>query len=131
MKEISELTVLLRARSEMPAGLRLKNDEFEDGWNFVRTGSALQLEKKIKNRGWHFIRVSDGLLRSGIGGTPQEAIACGLKLALHHVSVFFNTVEIDRIGLTQYPWFFLARVSIHPCRIQLSSHPASEICEQC
>jgi hypothetical protein len=83
--------------------LRLKNDEFEDGWNFVRTGSALQLEKKIKNRGWHFIRVTDGLLRSGIGGTPQEAIACGLKLALHHVSVFFNTVEIDRIGLTQWP----------------------------
>ncbi len=34
------------------------------------------------------------------------------------MSEHFNAVEVDHIELTQYPWFFLARVSVNPYRIQ-------------
>ncbi|MGD0522273.1 MAG: hypothetical protein ABSA48_13525 [Terracidiphilus sp.] len=118
MRTIAELNVLLRERIELPAGLKLATDEFHEGWNFMRTGDAQRLKEKIQTRGWNFIRIADESLRSGVGDTSQEAIASGLKLALRHVSTHFNAVEVEHIELTQYPWFFLARVSVYPYRIQ-------------
>ena len=118
MHNIAELKMLLRARVELPVGLKLATDEFGEGWNFVRRENARRLEKKIQTRGWNFIKIADGLLRSGVGERSQEAIASALKLALRQVSEHFNAVEVEHIELTQYPWFFLARVSVYPYRIQ-------------
>jgi hypothetical protein len=118
MHNIAELNMLLRVRVELPVGFKLATDEFREGWSFVRTGDARRLEKKIQARGWNFIKIADGLLRSGVGETSQEAIASALKLALRRVSEHFNAVEVEHIELTQYPWFFLARVRVYPYRIQ-------------
>jgi hypothetical protein len=118
MHNIAELKMLLRARIELPEGLKLATDEFGEGWNFVRRENARRLEKKIQTRGWNFIKIADGLLRSGVGERSQEAIASALKLALRQVSEHFNAVEVEQIELTQYPWFFLARVRVYPYRIQ-------------
>jgi hypothetical protein len=118
MRNIAELNMLLRAQVELPAGLGLATDEFREGWNFVRTGDALRLKKKIQARGWNFIKIGDGSLRSGVGETSQEAIAGALKLALRRVSEHFNAVEVAHIELTRYPWFVLARVKVNPYRIQ-------------
>jgi hypothetical protein len=122
MRKIAEPNVLLHARAELPAGLKLATNEFRDGWNFV-TGGAGRLEKKIKTRGWNFIRIAEGALRSGVGETSQEAIANALKLALRRISEHTNAVKVERIELTQYPWFFLARVQIYPYRIQETAVP--------
>jgi hypothetical protein len=62
-----------------------------------------------------------GFLRSGVGDTAQEAIASALKLALREIDQPLNAVEIRHIELTNYPWFTLARVGIHPYRIQQSA----------
>jgi hypothetical protein len=59
-------------------------------------------------------------LKHGVGDTSQEAIAGALKLALRHMSAHFNAVEVEHIALTHYPWFYLAKVTIHPFRIQES-----------
>jgi hypothetical protein len=118
MRTIAELNVLLRERAELPGGLKLATDEFHEGWKIVRAGNAELLKEKIQTRGWNFIRVADGSLRSGVGDTSQEAIAGALKLALRHVSEHFNAAEVERIEHTQYPWFFLARVRVYPYRIQ-------------
>ena len=118
MRTIAELNVLLRARAELPVGLKVATEEFREGWNFMRSGGAQRLEKKIRTRGWNFIKISDGSLRSGVGDTSQEAIASALKLALRRVSTHFNAVEVEHIELTKYPWFFLARVRVYPYRIQ-------------
>ena len=118
MRTIAELNVLLRERIELPASLKLATDEFHEGWKFVRRGDAQRLKKKIQARGWNFIKIADGSLRSGVGETSQEAIASALKLALRRVSTHFNAVEVEHIELTQYPWFFLARVRVFPYRIQ-------------
>lgn len=118
MRDIAESNMLLRVQVDLPDGIKLSTEGFREGWNFVRSVDARWLEKKIQARGWNFIKLGDGSLRSGVGDTSQEAIASALKLALRRVSEHFNAVEVDHIELTQYPWFFLARVSVNPYRIQ-------------
>ena len=118
MCTIVESNVMLRAQSELPAGFKMATDEFREGWNRIRAGGKQRLEKKVQTKGWNFIRIADGALRSGVGETSQEAIASALKLALRRVGALSNAVEVERIELTQYPWFFLARVSVSPYRIQ-------------
>jgi hypothetical protein len=114
MRTISQSTLLIRADIELPDGLRLATDEFREGWNFARAVNAQRLEEKIRTRGWNFVRIPDESLRSGVGDTSEEAIAGALKLALRRISVQFNAAEVAQIELTEYPWFFLARVRVYP-----------------
>jgi len=118
MCTIAESNVLLRAQAELPAGFKVATEEFRDGWNRMRSGGARRLERKVLTRGWNLIKISDGALRSGVGDTSQKAIASALKLALRRADARSNAVEVEQIELTQYPWFFLARVHVHPYRIQ-------------
>jgi hypothetical protein len=118
MRRIAELNVLLRKPIELPAGLKLATEEFQEDWNFVRAGDALSLGKKIQKQRWNFIKDADGSMRCGVGDTSQTAIAGALKLTLRHVDARFNAVEVEKIQITQYPWFFLARVLVYPYRIQ-------------
>jgi hypothetical protein len=123
MRTISESTLLFRSNIELPGGLGLATDEFREGWNFARAVNAQRLEKKIRARGWNFVRIPDESLRSGVGDSSQEAIAGALKLALRRVSAHFNAAEVDNIELTEYPWFFLARVRVYPYSIQRAELP--------
>jgi hypothetical protein len=121
MRNIAELNMLLRVPVELPDGLKVATEGFREGWDFVRSVDAHHLIKRIQTRGWNFVRITDAPLRSGVGDTSQEAIANALKLTLRHVSAHINAAEVEHIELTQYPWFFLARVRISPCRIQRSA----------
>ena len=118
MCTIYESNVLLRAQAELPAGFKVATEEFREGWNLMRSGGKRRLEKKVHTRGWNFIKFPEVTLRSGVGDTSQKAIASALKLALRRVGRHSNAVEVERIELVQYPWFFLARVYVFPYRIQ-------------
>jgi hypothetical protein len=118
MRTIAEQNLLLRARIELPEGLKLATDEFREGWEFARIVNSYRLEKQIAAHGWNFIKVDNGQLRSGVGDTSQEAIANALNLALRRIGQNFNAAEVEHVELTQYPWFFLARVTVSPRRIQ-------------
>jgi hypothetical protein len=118
MCTISESNVILRAQTELPIGFKVPTEEFRDGWNRMRSGGLRSLVRKVQTRGWNFIRIADGSLRSGVGDTSQKAIASALRLALRRIDPHSNAVEVERIELTQYPWFFLAWVRVHPYRIQ-------------
>ncbi len=118
--KITELSVLLRTGVELPPSLILASGEFMDGWNIVRPGGAKRLEKTIRKCGWHFIRIADESLRSGVGESSEQAIACALQLAVRSFSEYFNAVEVRHIQLTKYPWFVLGRVGVYPYRIQQS-----------
>ena len=124
MRNIAGLNMLLRARVELPAGLRLATDEFREGWNFV-TGDAGRLEKRIRLRGWNLIKSADRSLRSGVGETSQEAVGNALVHGLRRVREHFNVVEVDGIESTEYPWFFLARITLCPYRFQKDAVPAA------
>ncbi len=118
MRNIAEMNMLMRAKAELPGGLRLASEEFDEGWNLLRSISAERMKKKIRTRGWNFIGNTDASLRSGVGDTSQAAIASALKLALRRISDDFNAVQVEHIELTEYPWFVLARVSVLPYCIQ-------------
>jgi hypothetical protein len=115
---IDESNVLLRVRAELPTGFKVATETFREGWCRMRTGGIVRLKRKVQARGWNFLKISDGALRSGVGDTSQEAIANALSQALEMVDAKFNAVEVERVELTQYPWFFLARVRVYPYRIQ-------------
>ena len=119
MCNIAEASVLLRAQVEMPSGCKVSTEEFAGGWNRMRTGGVARLEKKVQTRGWNFVKIAHGAMRSGVGDTSRAAIASALMQALRRVDSQSNAVEVDRVELTQYPWFFLARVRVFPYRIQL------------
>ncbi len=91
-----------------------------DGWNIAQTGGASLLERRIRRRGWHFIRIAEESRQSGVGDSSQEAVACALKLAVRGFSEYFNVVEVRHIHLTRYPWFVIARLGVCPYRIQQS-----------
>ena len=103
---------------ELPQGFKVAAGEFRDGWTVMRTGGARRLERKTRACGWNFVRIGEAALRSGVGDTSQMAIASALRLALRQVKAFANAVELERIELTHYPWFILARVHIKSYRIQ-------------
>ncbi len=121
MRELAELTMLLREGAELPDGLKLVTEEFREGWNLVRSGDAHCLYRKVRRRRWHLLRIEEGSLRSGVGKESQEAIACALNLALRRVGARFNAAEVEHIELKQYPWFFIAKVRVYPYQIQQSA----------
>lgn len=121
MRDIVELTMLLRGRVELPGDLRLVTEEFREGWSFVQSGDTHWLDKEVRTRGWHFIWISEGLIRGGVGRTSEEAIAGALKLALRRVSAGFNAAEVESIEIRKYPWFAVAKVKVYPYQIQQGS----------
>lgn len=121
MRNITELAVLLRERVALPDHLKLVTEEFREGWDFVRSGDVHWLDKKIRRCGWHFIRSAEGSSKSGIGQTPQEAIASALKSTLRCVSGRFNAAEVGHIKLKEYQWFVFATVRVYPYQIQKSA----------
>ena len=117
MVDITERKLFLRDQIELPTSLKLSTREFLAGWNTALTLNAQQLEKKIDAQGWSFIKLAERLQASGVGETSQSAITSALRLALLRASNAIHAVQVEYIELTQYPWFFLARVRIFQCRI--------------
>lgn len=127
MHKIAELNMLVRGQVKLPIGLSLTMGEFCEGWCFVQKTNAERLKKKVHALGWSCIRINDGVVRSGVGPTLKEATASALKLTLRCIDAPFNSVEVEHIEITQYPWFFLARVCVSPYLIQQSAIlPVSE-----
>ncbi len=121
MRELAELTMLLREGTKLPGDLKIATEEFREDWNLIRSGDAHWLDKKIRRRRWYLLWIDEGSLRSGVGNTSQEAIAGALKLALRQVGARFNAAEVEHIELKQYPWFFIAKVRVRPYQIQQSA----------
>jgi hypothetical protein len=121
MRNIVELAMLIRGSVRLPGNLELVTEELGEGWSFVQSGDSHWLDKEIRARGWHFICVTEELLRSGVGKASEEAIASALKLALRRVRDRFNAARVEHFGVTKYPGFFLARVKIYPYQIQQSA----------
>jgi hypothetical protein len=52
MQDIAEHTVLSRVTAELPDGLRIATEAFQEGWNFMRSGDVHRLDKAIRGCGW-------------------------------------------------------------------------------
>jgi hypothetical protein len=129
MPDIAEQNIFIREHIKLPDGLILTTDGFREGWRIARTTNVSQLEKQIILHGWNMIEIDDAQLRYGVGDTSEEAMANAYRIFLGHASEVSNVVKVENIELTQYPWFFLAKVQTYPFRIQQSAlPPASDHC---
>lgn len=115
---IVALATLVHGSAKLPGDLELVTEKFDEDWNLVRSGDVHWLDKEVRARGWHFIRITEAMLRSGLGTTAQEAIAGTLRMALSHVGERFNTAQVRHFEVSKYQNFFLARVKIYPYQIQ-------------
>jgi hypothetical protein len=118
MLTVSEPNLLLRVPGKLPKGLKLRTEEFQKGWDQAPSADTCRLQKEIHPGKWYFIKTADGSMSSGVGNTSQQAIANALRHALRGIREHSNLVDMKLIELVQYPWFFLARVGVFPCRIQ-------------
>jgi hypothetical protein len=118
MHKIAESNVLLRTQSSLPEGFKALTEEFREGWLVMRTMGATQLGKKIRAKNWILVRSESNAKGSGVAKNEPDAIARALKQALRSVDVNSNAVEVNRVEVTAYPWFFLARLSVNPLRMQ-------------
>ncbi|MGD0831370.1 MAG: hypothetical protein ABR907_10530 [Terracidiphilus sp.] len=123
MHTIAELNVLVHARTELPRGFDLETEEFREGWRFASGVNASQIKQTLDAHQWSFIKVSDKLQAYGLGDHPQEAISSALRLAVLRPSANFHALELEQIELTQYPWFYLAKIKVCGYRIQQSAVP--------
>jgi len=121
MHKINELTIIVRDQIKLPDDLNLETEVFPEGWKVVQSGNAYWFDKQLRACGWHFVRPSQGLLRSGVGATPEEAFTHAFKLALRRVEARFNAVEVRSFEVSIYPGFCIARLQVFPCQIQLNA----------
>jgi hypothetical protein len=118
MIKIVESKVLIRTEGPMPEGFKLATEDFHTGWSVMKSGGTQRLERKVRAKGWSLIRLAEGALRSGVGKSAQEAIANALLLALRRLGNSSNAIEVERVEVTDYPWFCLARLTVIPYRIE-------------
>jgi hypothetical protein len=118
MQRTVETTMLLREHVELPNDLQLVTEAFQEGWRVVRSGNAQWLDKEIRIHGWHFVWLTDGLLRSGIGPTAEEATAHAFKLALRRLDESFDAAQVANAESSRYPGLFIARIKVYPCQIR-------------
>jgi len=121
VRTIAEMNMLIRVWMELPPGLQLTTDQFREGWEIVQPEEAGELKRRMRTSERKLIRIGDGILKNGLGGTSREAIDCALKRALRTISERVAAVEVGEIKLMRYPWFCLARVTVFPYWIQQSS----------
>jgi hypothetical protein len=126
MRNINPLSVLLRVCDPLPDDVKVIQEEFREGWSFMGSGNAVRLNKEIQESGWQFVKTSDAFVGNGVGETSEFATANALRLALRRAGTLSNVVGVERIALTQYPWFHLASVMVHPYRIQHVALPVAE-----
>jgi hypothetical protein len=114
MHTITESNIFLRAQTILPDGSQIGTDEFGIGWSVMRSGGKRRLEKIMRAKGWSFVRLAAATMRGGVGKSAQAAITSALMLAFRRVGADSNALEVGRIEVTKYPWFFLARLTVNP-----------------
>jgi hypothetical protein len=118
MRSLAELNILLRARIPLPEGLRLATEDYQQGWRLALSTEPSGLEEKVLSCGWNFIKLPGESVKSGVGETSQQAIACALRHTLRRASKLSNAMTFENISLARYPWFILATVRAYSYRIQ-------------
>jgi len=121
MHNISRFILLFRQHVELPDGLNVVTEEFQDGWSVVCSGDSMSMDKSLQSLGWNFTWIGQGKSKTCFGKTSQDATRTALQLALRKISDEFNAVEVVQIDLTKLLWFYRARVRVSPYKIQPDS----------
>jgi len=110
--------MFLREACALPDRFALSQEQFCKKWMLVEGLTAQALDTKIRGAGWHFMWMVGSSSRHGYGWTAEGAERQALERALRRQSEQFNASELDSVVIKRYPGFFMAKVVLHPRRIQ-------------
>lgn len=109
--------MFLRSGCLLPGGFRLKQERFNKGWMLAGDISATGLDATLRRSGWQFRSFLFSYSRLGCGKTEASAISHATTRALHRIADKFNVAEVDKVHVSNYPGFRIARVTAHACQI--------------
>lgn len=110
--------MFLRLGCRLPDGLDLSQKLFCETWMSVEDTTSVALDVKVRNAGWHFMRLEDAYSHFGVGRTATSAIAKAIALALSQIRSRFNAAELHSIKVSKYPGFQIAKITLHSRHIQ-------------
>ena len=113
--------IFLRDECALPDKFVLRQERFCRDWMLVEGFAALALDAKIRSAGWHFMWMLGSSSRRGCGRTREGALHHALERALKVTAKQFNASELDSYQARKYPGFYVAKVILHPRRIQLQA----------
>lgn len=111
-------TVFLRTECILPEDIQLRQEELSADWKAVIGTLVTDLDNRIRRAGWHFMWMLNSHSSRCFGGTEDAAIHRALVHALRKVQLRFNAAELDDVQVTKYPYFRMAKVTLHARQIQ-------------
>ena len=114
MFSIPDSVILLAANSKRLDTSVLLTAKIQEGWNLVRDGEFHWRDESDSGGGHSLDCHATPIQRSGVGKSAEEAMTVGLCLALRRVGNSFHAARVEEILMKEYPWFFVARVTVRP-----------------
>lgn len=111
-------TMFLRESCLLPEGMVLHKQRYIQDWMHVNDLTAIALDAKIRKAGWHFMWMMGSRIQRGYGWTSEGAVRQALGRALTKTDEQFNASELESIVVNKYPGFYVAKVILHPRKIQ-------------
>jgi hypothetical protein len=110
--------MFLRTGCVLPDGMGLIQTRFGENWMSVENATAVTLDTRVRNAGWHFMCLQTAHSRVGIGRSAESATTKAMALALKQTEGRFNAAELGVVKVTRYPGFHVARATLHTRQIQ-------------
>lgn len=88
------------------------------GWMNSEYDSALKVDKRIRELGWHFMWLALYSTRMGVGRTATAALDKAIHSGLNDLKTRFNTAELMDVKFRKYLWFYIAHVTLASRHIQ-------------
>jgi hypothetical protein len=112
-------TLLIKAGTTLPGGLRLESDPYWKGWERVRNLDSSGLDRKLSEAGWSFFYMAGKVDAIAFGSNSEETIRRAvINVIANMKSNRFNCLEISQVAAKSFLGLPYVSVGGHPRHIQ-------------
>lgn len=120
--EIGMDTLLLKNDALLPGSLQLESEPNSKGWSSVKNLDGYALDRKVRDAGWNFFFMADGIEAGAFGFSVEGAKRQAMKRVLAHLgSEKFNCLQVAQVAVTRFLGISHVTVSGHRRHIQKSN----------
>jgi len=100
----------------LPGGFRLKQERFNKGWMLAGDISRVWM-RRCGGRDGISVRFTFTVPGLAAAEPRNRRFRMRQPVALSHIADKFNVAEVDRVQVSSYPGFRIARVTARACQI--------------
>lgn len=115
---ITSPAIFFRVGSLLPQALHLKQKRFGKQWMLAEDAAPAQLDRAVRNAGWHFLWIDSACSRRGYGRTDESATYRAIARALSHTEARFNAAELGSVRVSRYLGLHIAKATLHTRHLQ-------------